>query len=145
MANQSKYTFSEVEKKLDIIKDNQGSNKVLLGDGTYGEKPKDGTDGEDGVGIGNISKTNTVGLVDTYTITFTDGNTTTFTITNGENGTDGVGIVSVQKTATNGLVDTYTIIPYWIAMFADAMFAIMSGMYIGAILPDFSNLICSLS
>ena len=109
MANQSKYTFSEVEKKLDIIKDNQGSNKVLLGDGTYGEKPKDGTDGEDGVGIGNISKTNTVGLVDTYTITFTDGNTTTFTITNGENGTDGVGIVSVQKTATNGLVDTYTI------------------------------------
>lgn len=109
MANQSKYTFSEVEKKLDIIKDNQGSNKVLLGDGTYGEKPKDGTDGEDGVGIGNISKTNTVGLVDTYTITFTDGNTTTFTITNGKNGTDGVGIVSVQKTATNGLVDTYAI------------------------------------
>lgn len=112
MANQSKYTFSEVEKKLDIIKDNQGSNKVLLGDGTYGEKPKDGTDGEDGVGIGNISKTNTVGLVDTYTITFTDGNTTTFTITNGkdgENGTDGVGIESIKKTSTNGLVDTYTI------------------------------------
>ena len=115
MANQSKYTFSEVERKLDIIKDNQGSDKVLLGDGTYGNKPKDGvdgTDGDDGVGIGNIQKTNTVELIDTYTITFTDGNTTTFTVTNGkdgENGTDGVGIVSVQKTATNGLVDTYTI------------------------------------
>lgn len=112
MANQSKYSFSEVEKKLDIIKDNQGSNKVLLGDGTYGEKPKDGIDGDDGVGIGNIQKTNTVGLVDTYTITFTDGNSTTFTVSNGkdgEDGTDGVGIASVQKTGTNGLVDTYTI------------------------------------
>lgn len=115
MANQSKYTFSEVERKLDIIKDNQGSDKVLLGDGTYGNKPKDGvdgTDGDDGVGIGNIQKTNTVELIDTYTITFTDGNTTTFTVTNGkdgENGTDGVGIESIKKTATNGLVDTYTI------------------------------------
>lgn len=115
MANQSKYTFSEVERKLDIIKDNQGSDKVLLGDGTYGNKPKDGvdgTDGDDGVGIGNIQKTNTVELIDTYTITFTDGNTTTFTVTNGkdgENGTDGVGIESIKKTSTNGLVDTYTI------------------------------------
>ena len=106
MANKSKYTFSEVERKLDIVRDDQGSNKVLLGDGSYGDKPKDG---DDGVGIGSILKTSTTGLVDTYTITFTDGNTTAFTITNGENGTDGVGIVSVQKTATNGLVDTYTI------------------------------------
>ena len=32
-----------------------------------------------------------------------------------------------------------------IAMFADAMLAIIKGMYMGAILPDFSNLICSLS
>ena len=36
-----------------------------------------------GVGIEKIEKTSSVGLVDTYTITLTDGNTTTFTVTNG--------------------------------------------------------------
>lgn len=46
--------------------------------------------GETGNGIDKIEKTNSVGLIDTYTIYFTDGNTTTFTITNGKNGIDGV-------------------------------------------------------
>lgn len=54
-------------------------------------------------GITSITKTGTSGLVDTYTITFQDGNTTTFTVTNGKS------IVSIAKTATSGLVDTYTI------------------------------------
>lgn len=62
--------------------------------------------GPDGVGILSIEKTATAGLVDTYTVTYTDGDTDTFTVTNG---TDGVGIVSIEKTATVGLVDTYTI------------------------------------
>ena len=35
----SKYTFEEVEKRLDTIKYDQGSTKVLLGDGTYGDYP----------------------------------------------------------------------------------------------------------
>lgn len=65
--------------------------------------------GEDGVGIASIEKTSTEGLVDTYTITYTDGDTDTFTVTNGEQGDDGVGITSIEKTATTGLVDTYTI------------------------------------
>ena len=71
--------------------------------------------GADGVGIVSITKTATVGLVDTYTITYTDGTTSTFDVTNGANGTDGTdgtdgrGIVSITKTATVGLVDTYTI------------------------------------
>ncbi len=65
--------------------------------------------GEDGVGIASIEKTSTEGLVDTYTITYTDGDTDTFTVTNGEQGDDGVGITSIEKTATVGLVDTYTI------------------------------------
>ena len=47
------------------------------------------TDGEDGVGISSIEKTSTEGLVDTYTITLTDGSTCTFTVTNGEKGADG--------------------------------------------------------
>jgi len=36
--------------------------------------------------ISSINKTATNGLVDTYTITFTNGNTTTFNITNGDSG-----------------------------------------------------------
>ena len=38
------------------------------------------------VGVQSIEKTATEGLADTYTITFTDGSTTTFTVNNGENG-----------------------------------------------------------
>ena len=37
-----------------------------------------------GKGISSISKTGTSGLVDTYTITFSDGATTTYTVTNGK-------------------------------------------------------------
>lgn len=97
MANRSKYTFAEVEGKLDIIKNNQGANKVLLGDGTYGDKPKDGTDG---IGIKSISKTSTSGLVDTYTITLTDNTKTTFSVTNGKDGADGSGSVSEEQIST---------------------------------------------
>ena len=53
--------------------------------------------------IQSITLTGTVGLVDTYTITYTDGTTSTFNVTNGN------GITSVAKTGTAGLVDTYTI------------------------------------
>ena len=74
--------------------------------------------GEDGRGIVSIVKTATSGLVDTYTITYTDNTTSTFNVTNGkdgadgvngQDGADGVGIASIAKTATQGLVDTYTI------------------------------------
>lgn len=47
------------------------------------------TPGRDGVGISKIEKTATQGLVDTYTISYTNGTTTTFTVTNGQNGADG--------------------------------------------------------
>lgn len=40
-------------------------------------------------GISSIAKTGTSGLVDTYTITFTDGTTSTFTVTNGAQGSQG--------------------------------------------------------
>ena len=42
--------------------------------------------GLDGRGIVSIAKTGTSGLVDTYTITYTDATTSTFTVTNGANG-----------------------------------------------------------
>lgn len=59
-----------------------------------------------GNGISSIAKTSTAGLVDTYTITYDDGNTSTFAVTNGA---DGNGISVITKTSTSGLVDTYTI------------------------------------
>ena len=48
-----------------------------------------GEDGEDGRGIVSILKTSTSGLVDTYTITYTDGTTSTFEVTNGQSGGGG--------------------------------------------------------
>ena len=42
-----------------------------------------------GVGIASITKTATVDNVDTYTITYDDGDTTTFNVTNGVDGTNG--------------------------------------------------------
>lgn len=59
--------------------------------------------GPTGNGISRIEKTDTSYNVDTYTIYFTNGTTTTFTVTNG------ISILDIQKTDTTGLVDTYTI------------------------------------
>ena len=45
-----------------------------------------GAQGIQGVGIQSIEKTASNGVVDTYTITYTDGNKTTFTVINGTDG-----------------------------------------------------------
>ncbi len=67
------------------------------------EQGAQGLRGETGNGIEYYRLTSTEGLVDTYTIGFTDGNTTTVDVTNGR------GIVDIELTSTVGLVDTYTI------------------------------------
>ena len=59
--------------------------------------------GAAGKGIDQIEKTGTSGLVDTYTITYTVGTSTTFAVVNGK------GIISITKTGSAGLVDTYEI------------------------------------
>lgn len=59
--------------------------------------------GEAGQSIGSIEKTATSGVVDTYTITLTDGTTTSFNVTNGSS------IANIALTSSSGLVDTYTI------------------------------------
>lgn len=43
-----------------------------------------GTKGDTGTGITSIAKTGTSGLIDTYTITYSDGTTSTYTVTNGK-------------------------------------------------------------
>jgi hypothetical protein len=57
-------------------------------------------DGDDGRGIVSIAKTNTVGPIDTYTITYDDTTTSTFGVTNGTNGYDGRE-VELQKSSTH--------------------------------------------
>ena len=52
--------------------------------GPQGETGATGATGATGNGIASIAKTGTSGLVDTYTITYTNGQTTTFTVTNGQ-------------------------------------------------------------
>lgn len=77
------------------------SNKIF----NFFEISNSGPTGPSGRGIVSVVKTNTVGLVDTYTITFTDATTSTFTITNGANGTNGTngidGIDGIDATANN--------------------------------------------
>lgn len=71
--------------------------------GPQGIQGVQGDQGDTGNGIASITKTGTAVLTDTYTILFTDGTSTTFTVENGK------GISGIEKTATTGLVDTYTI------------------------------------
>ena len=62
----------------------------LVSCSTQGPKGEQGLQGEAGNGIVSIIKTNNEGLIDTYTITYTDGTTSTFTVTNGQNGNQGI-------------------------------------------------------
>lgn len=69
--------------------------------------------GPTGNGIASIAKTGTSGtnpVVDTYTITYTNGQTTTFTVTNGVKGDTGNGIQSIYLTGQSGAVKIYTIL-----------------------------------
>ena len=78
-----------------------------------GNKGETGDTGETGNGIASITKTGTSGLVDTYTITYTNGQTTTFTVTNGQNGTGSVadvwqnGVSVLDGTTAKVTVPTY--------------------------------------
>ena len=58
--------------------------------GVQGEIGPQGPSGEDGISIISIEKTSTEGNIDTYTITYSNGTTTTFTVVNGMNGEQGI-------------------------------------------------------
>lgn len=57
--------------------------------GNDGKNGNDGKDGKDGVSVLGISKTSSENGVDTYTITYSDGHTDIFTVTNGKDGAIG--------------------------------------------------------
>ena len=60
------------------------------------------------VSVLTVSKTATNGNIDTYTISFSDGTKSTFTVTNGVDG-QSVYITSVEKESSDGLTDAYVI------------------------------------
>ena len=67
------------------------SSEVIQGpQGEQGIPGQNGQDGKDGVSIVSIGKTSSLGNVDVYTITYSDGSTSDFTVTNGEIGPQGV-------------------------------------------------------
>lgn len=72
-----------------VITDALGSHTIILNDGAEGPAGEDGQDGADGRGIVSVEKTSTAGLVDTYTITYTDNTTSTFSIKNGSGSSSG--------------------------------------------------------
>lgn len=78
--------FVKLESGYSYLTDLSGAQGIKGEDGKDGA---DGKNGDQGVGVANIAKTSTNGLVDTYTVTLTDGKTNTFTVTNGMNGTNG--------------------------------------------------------
>lgn len=67
---------------------------------------------QNGKGISSIAKTGTAGLVDTYTITYNDATTSTFTVTNGAKGDTGqnwyvhIKYSAVQPTRDSDMGDT---------------------------------------
>ncbi|HHX70169.1 MAG TPA: leucine-rich repeat domain-containing protein, partial [Gallicola sp.] len=79
--------------------------------GDTGDKGDKGDKGDEGTSVTVISveKTSSDEKVDTYTITFSDGTTSDFTVTNGEDG-DSVYVESVSKISSEGLIDTYKIV-----------------------------------
>lgn len=57
--------------------------------GEQGIQGPQGVAGQPGNGVASIVKSNSTGLVDTYTVTYTDGTTSAFTVTNGSQGESG--------------------------------------------------------
>ena len=95
-----------------------------------------GATGATGVGIASIAKTGSSGLIDTYTITYTNGTTSAFTVTNGEDGTNGVG-VPTGGTAGQALVKASG--TDYDTEWADAGSGVLSGGTTGQALVKASN------
>ena len=93
---------------LDVVLSN-GTSKTFeydIVDGTNGTNGTNGTDGADGRGIVSIERTagtGAAGTTDTYTITYTDNTTSTFSVYNGQDGTGATVTVDseLSDTSTN--------------------------------------------
>lgn len=77
------FTFPQESIDIDPITQDDYDFSIFA---IKGDKGQDGVDGTNGRGITNIQKTSTSGLVDTYTISYTDNTNSTFEVTNGQDG-----------------------------------------------------------
>lgn len=80
--------------------------------GTPGADGADGVDGIDGRSVVSIDRTGgtgAAGTVDTYTITYSSGSSSTFQVRNGSNGRGITSIARTSGTGAAGTTDTYTI------------------------------------
>ena len=77
--------------------------------GVQGTKVETGPQGATGNGVASIVKTGTIGLVDTYTVIFTDAKTTTFDVSNGLDGQKVDHVSKTVGTGAAGTVDVYTV------------------------------------
>ena len=68
----------------------QGEKGDTGAQGEQGPQGEKGDKGDDGVSIVSIEKTGSDGLLDTYTITYSDGHTSTFVVANGAQGDQGI-------------------------------------------------------
>lgn len=80
--------------------------------GATGATGPQGPTGPTGNGIQSITKTGTAGLVDTYTILFTNGTTTTFTVTNGQDGQGAGDMTKAVYDSTNAVANAGGIVAY---------------------------------
>lgn len=78
--------------------------------GDKGDVGSTGPTGATGNGIASITKTSTEGLVDTYTITYTNGTTSTFQVTNGEDGETPLSDFNALKADVEDLRDNQIIL-----------------------------------
>lgn len=91
---------------LDVVLSN-GTSKTFeydIVDGTNGTNGTNGTDGADGRGIVSIERTagtGAAGTTDTYTITYTDNTTSTFSVYNGQDGTGAAVTVDSELSDTS--------------------------------------------
>jgi hypothetical protein len=94
---------------IELIVDGQPQEVKIFLDKTGPQGPKGetgpagpaGPAGATGNGIQSITKTGSSGLVDTYTIRFTDGSSSTFTVTNGKDGSADIHWGDVQGSIAN--------------------------------------------
>lgn len=70
--------------------------KVKDGSSWHGIDSIKGDKGDTGTSIVSVTKTGSQGLIDTYTIAFSDGTSTTFEVKNGENGQGAGSVTSVD-------------------------------------------------
>lgn len=95
-----------------------------------GSKGDDGDAGPAGNGIVSISKTSTSGLVDTYTILYTNGNSDTFTVTNGQDGQGSGDMTKAAYDSDNAVYNAGGIASYVHEdLITDAQWSTISALY----------------